>query len=390
MPPTPFMGLTLPTVGITLGPEWATELNAALVQVDAHNHTTGQGVPIPTNGISLNADLGFNGYNATLLRSTRYNSQASPLSAVTDIACLYVSGGNLFYNNLLGQQVQITQGAGLDASTVGGFGGDYGTSTASAFYTSATSTFTFWQAPSQSALMDFGPFTIHNTASIATGITIQAPNPLASSYQLTLPNALPSSTKILTVSNSGQIGDVYDVDNVTLQVVSNTLQIAPAGVGNAQIAANSVDQAQLQALPYVTSSSSGSFTTTSGSFVTPTNLSVMLTCSGRPITLMLIPDHSGNQCYVGASYPGSLAEPINLQINTQFLIDGSSMGVGFAGQVLTSTSGPSSIFYPPASFQQYWVPSPGAHTFTFQISRNATVASTVAVVNFCQLVVFEH
>src|SRR5580692_9573961 len=172
MPPTPFMGLTLPTVGVTLGPEWATEVNAAFVQVDAHNHTTGQGVPIPTNGISLNADLPFYNFNATLLRSTIFVNNTAPLALVTDIGSLYVAGGNLYYNNTIGQQVQITQGAGLDASTVGGFGGDYGTSTASAFYTSATSTFTFWQAPNQSALMDFGPFTIHNTASIATGIQI--------------------------------------------------------------------------------------------------------------------------------------------------------------------------------------------------------------------------
>jgi hypothetical protein len=206
------MGLTLPTVGVTLGPEWATEVNAAFTQIDAHNHTTGQGVPIPTNGISINADFPFNSFNATLLRSTNYVNQVSPLSGVNDIGCIYVSGGNLWYNNQVGQQVQITQGAGLDASTVGGFGGDYGTSTASAFYTSATSTFTFWQAPNQSALMDMGPIILHNTSSIATGITLQAPNPLAGSYTLTLPNSLPASTKILTVDNAGNIGDVYDVD----------------------------------------------------------------------------------------------------------------------------------------------------------------------------------
>lgn len=88
---------------------------------------------------------------------------------------------------------------------MGGFGGDYGTSTASAFYTSATSTFTFWQSPSVPALMDMGPITTHPTSSATNGVTIQAPNALSTSYQLTFPTGLPGSTSFLTVDTSGNI-----------------------------------------------------------------------------------------------------------------------------------------------------------------------------------------
>ena len=55
------MNLTLPTVSITVGPEWATLLNAALTDIDAHDHTSGKGVKITPAGLNINADLELNG-----------------------------------------------------------------------------------------------------------------------------------------------------------------------------------------------------------------------------------------------------------------------------------------------------------------------------------------
>jgi hypothetical protein len=303
MPPTPNMGLALPTVGITLGPTWASEVNAAFTVIDAHNHTTGNGVPIPTNGVSVNADFPFNSFNATLLRSTRYVNQGSPLGLAADLGCLYVSGGNLWYNNTAGQQVQITQGAGLDASTVGGFGGDYGTSTASAFYTSATSTFTFWQAPNTSAFMDMGAIIIHPTNSSTTGVTVSASTSLSSSYNLIFPLALPASTKFLTVDNSGNIGDVYDVDNSTIVVSSNTIQVPAGGITSTQIATGTIVDSNIQdgtisnlkltANNLSITGTTGNFNTTSTSYVLATSVSI--TNSGlKAVEFSLQPDGSGN------------------------------------------------------------------------------------------------
>ena len=223
---TPFMSLLLPDVGVTLGPLWATELDNAFFLVDSHNHTVGQGVPIPSAGIAINGDLPFNSFNATLLRSTRFVNQSSPLSGPQDLTELYASSGNLYYNNQAGQQVQITAGAGLNAASIGGIGGDYGTSTASVFYTSADSTFTFWQAPNQMALLQVGPLELANTDQDSFFITLQAPNGLSADYTLTLPFSLPGSgTSFLTVDSSGNIGDVVQVDNSTLQISSNVLKV---------------------------------------------------------------------------------------------------------------------------------------------------------------------
>lgn len=379
MPPTPFMGLTLPTVGITLGPAWATELNAALTQVDSHNHTVGQGVPVPTSGISVDADFPFNNFNAILLRSTNFANQSSPLALVTDIGCLYVSGGNLWYNNQIGQQVQITQGAGLDASTVGGFGGDYGTSTASAFYTSVSSTFTFWQASNKSALMDVGPLILHNTSSTATGITFQAPNPLASSYTLTLPNFLPASTKILTVDNAGNIGDVYDVDNTTIQVSSNTLQVAPFSIG----------PAQRVALNFTQSGSSGAFSNQGVGVQQPTNLSVNLTCSGRPIMLLLSNDQTGNESYVGIREV-NIGGGASNDVECEFRIDGQTIGkmlIGI-GAFNTTNNLQGRLRVPPTSFSQFYS-NPSAANHNFQFIVNNSNGNYATEVQFCTLIVYE-
>jgi len=115
---TPNMNLVLPDVSVEPGPQWASDLNTALDLVDAHDHTTGKGVPVPSAGLSINADLPFGNNDATTLRSTRFTSQGSPLSTAPDVDCVYVSGDNLYYNDNSGNKIQITSGGGLNPSAV--------------------------------------------------------------------------------------------------------------------------------------------------------------------------------------------------------------------------------------------------------------------------------
>lgn len=243
---TPNMGLNLPVVTVTPGPTYASENNSAFVVIDAHNHLPGAGVPIPTAGIALNADLPFNSFNALLLRSVQLNNQSTPLALPSDINCISCVGGDFYWNNSIGQAVQITSGAGLNAASIGGIGGDYATSTASLFYTSAQSLFTFWQSPNWSALIDCGSVTIRPVnASSQNGITVSAPVGLASSYTLTLPTATPASTKIVTMNSSGALGAVYDVDNSTIVVSSNTIQVPAGGITATQIANGTITTTQI-------------------------------------------------------------------------------------------------------------------------------------------------
>lgn len=59
------MGMSLPTPGVDTGPGWASALNAALLVVDQHNHTSGKGVRVPVGGLNINSDLPFNAWGAT-------------------------------------------------------------------------------------------------------------------------------------------------------------------------------------------------------------------------------------------------------------------------------------------------------------------------------------
>jgi len=113
---TPFMNLDLPTVSVTLGPDWATDLNTAIETIDSHDHTSGNGAQIPTSGININANLDFNDFSATDLLSTKFTSQGSPLSGASNANSVSVSSGNLYYVNGSGVSVQITSGSSLSST----------------------------------------------------------------------------------------------------------------------------------------------------------------------------------------------------------------------------------------------------------------------------------
>lgn len=202
---TPNMALVLPEPTLELGPAWAVEINAAFTQIDSHNHTGGQGVQIPSAGLNINADLSFQSTNQLSIRSSRYIDVGTPLSGPTDLRSIYVAGGNLYYNNQLGQQVQITSGAALNAASIGGIGGDYVTSGASVYYTNASSSYSFTSAGNLYANMWNGAITIYETGTNTNGITIQSPTALAAAYILTLPTGLPTNNATLNVSSIGQL-----------------------------------------------------------------------------------------------------------------------------------------------------------------------------------------
>lgn len=70
---------------------------------------------------------------------------------------------------------------------------------------------------------------------------------------------------------------------------TRTLAAGSLSVATADLQAGSVTQAKREALPYQLSSSSGSFSTTSTSYVDATNLSVSITTTGRPVFATLVP-----------------------------------------------------------------------------------------------------
>lgn len=113
---TPDMGLILPDVSVTAGPQWATLLNAAFSTVDSHNHATGNGVQVTPSGLNISSDLTFLQNNATNLRSLRLFNNTSFTAGGSDLTCLYALNNELYYRDGAGNTVQITLGGFIDVS----------------------------------------------------------------------------------------------------------------------------------------------------------------------------------------------------------------------------------------------------------------------------------
>jgi hypothetical protein len=227
---TPDMSLPLPVVGEQDGPEWAENLNSCLTIIDGHTHTSGSGVPITPDAIDINSDVAFNDNNATSLRTSRYTSQSAPLALPADLACVYVVAGELYYNDLDGNQVKLTE-AGSPAGATGTITG-LPSGTASASF--AGSTFTWSSATNTPASMNQGPTKIRQATANGYGVTVSAAGAQAADYALTLPSALPSVASLLRSDTSGNLSFFPSGANirasegagtVTLTISDNNYQV---------------------------------------------------------------------------------------------------------------------------------------------------------------------
>lgn len=336
---TPNMSITTPTVSVTAGPTYATQINTAVDTIDAHDHTTGKGVRVPSAGLNINADLSFGGNDATTLRSVAFSSQGSPLG-VGDVNAVYVSGGNLYFNNGSGASVQITSGSTLNPTAAGGIGGDYVGSTALVSYSTATKTFTFTQATSTAALIDVGSVIIRKLTASSPGITILPDAALASGYTITLPAAPPGSTLPVSMSSSG---------------VLSTAQVTTAQIGDSQV--TRAKQASVgQQISAAVTSAAKSNTTYDDTGIS--NLSVSLTTTGRPVVVGLTSDAVGSGNISIAAAAGTIANG-----HIAYSVDG-AVSFFFEGLVKIEGVGAAAgnMSVPPGAFTTIWAASAGSHT----------------------------
>jgi hypothetical protein len=240
---SPNMNLVVPAVGSTPGPQWASDLNSSLTLIDQHDHTPGNGVQITPSGLNINSDLSFQSNNATLLRTSRYAPQVAALALSSDIGCIYVAGVDLYYNDVSGNQIRITQGGSVSGSagTITGLP----SGTASASY--AGGTFTWQSATATPATMDQGSTIIRELVANGKGVTLQTVTSLAANYTIILPQ-LPASQKIMTLDASGNMTAPYGLDGTTISLVSsNTIGVTALGIGSTQLAAGAVTATKIGA-----------------------------------------------------------------------------------------------------------------------------------------------
>ena len=164
MATTTFMNLTLPDVSVTIGPDWATELNAALTSVDSHDHTSGNGNRITEAGINITDSFELNANALTEVGRVSYSNLTSLIATTVSS---YVKDGDLYFNDASGNQIRITAGGSLDVSSVGGITGDYTTTSASCFYTDAVLKYFFQDSNAARSLVDLATSRLVTTYSSA-------------------------------------------------------------------------------------------------------------------------------------------------------------------------------------------------------------------------------
>jgi hypothetical protein len=212
---------------------------------------------------------------------------STPVDATSFPRCVYVSGGELYYNDDATNQVAITSGGAV----VGAPGNISGmTGGASVSFNSGTGTYTFLRAASTPGSLDAGSVTIRETVSSGNGVTIQAPTGLASGYSLTLPGALPSATRFMRMTSAGAISASVDVDNSTLEVDDRlildpryVIRVKDLGVTTAKINTGAVTQAKLGAVVDTSATISATAQTSADGVVELASMT--LTTYGRPILI---------------------------------------------------------------------------------------------------------
>lgn len=385
---TPNMNLVVSTINVDSGLVWEENLNSSLLIIDGHNHSPGYGAQINPTGLNINTNLPMGGNNLTLVRSINFQSQASPLNLAADVGCLYVSGADLYYNDENGNHVQITSGGNVNATSSGISSG-----TATASFVS--SVLVVNAASNTPANIQGASLLLGNNVAASKFLTLSPPSAMAANFSLTLPS-LPASQKFMTLDASGNIAAPWSPDNSTTEISSNLLQVKASGITATQLASNSVTTAKivdlnvtkskLSSLGQQISSSCGSFSTASGSYVAVTNLSVTINTIGRPVFVGLVSDNSSTSAGQGGFISVVNTAGQAAQGGFEILNAGSNIG---SYELSSQANGASTIVARSPSSSLWTIDLsgvPGSNTYTVRV---ALFSGTALLVNNSKLIAYE-
>jgi hypothetical protein len=370
---TPLMNLVLPVVSSELGPLWAQEIIEAFNLIDAHDHTEGNGKQIPLSAVNINDDIDAQANSIINLNSLILNSISSPAPTNSTI---YLSGGELYFKNENGVDLQITMNGALNGVTGShGIGGDYGNPgcTAIVNYFVANPGYQFQSNGTVYAPLYSGSVNIYEQVAGGHKAKLKVPAALGADYDLTLPIALPAATLPVSISATGvmsiaqiataQIADLavtsakiaattIGADKIVAKSITNA-QITDATVITALIADGNVTQAKRSALPWAQFTIPASiFNSGSGAQTRTLAGSVSVASIGRPILVSI---------YIEKAMASGGA------LNIQLLRNGGLVQTFSAAYCvgLNTTRHCS-------GFQVCWFDTPGAGTWTYTLNHVKT------------------
>jgi hypothetical protein len=108
------MKLTVPDPG---DQNFAQPISSALEgPVDAHDHQA-IGKPLSIGASTVDQDLSFNGYNATMVRSVQLQNNLVPLNGTYDVCNVYTAEGDVWCNDAAGNQIRLTENGVLNVGS---------------------------------------------------------------------------------------------------------------------------------------------------------------------------------------------------------------------------------------------------------------------------------
>lgn len=399
---TPNMSLYQPVIGTDSGLVWEQDMNANASILDNHNHSPGSGAQISPPGLNINAELDFQSQNAINLRTTRYTGYGANLAGPLDLGCLYVVTPDLWFNDTNGNQVKITTGGVVNATSSGI---SSGTNTASF----VSNVLVVNQASNTPASIKGGSVLLGNTGVAASNYVTLSPPGSTSNYNLTLPQvASLAAICPMTINTSGVMSSItYDSVGQGMTVTgANAIGVSmnatganAIGVSMTATGANAVANTRTRATNSATVAvggvaisvaGSGGFTTTSTTMVPVTNLSVTITTAGRPVMVLLVPDstavanNGSSGSFIRADQLGSTFAQGAFQL--------ARGGVGI-GQVVihlntaTSGGGVSELIAQNPCF--HFVDPIAAGTYTYTINAAAATGAVTMWVAYLKLMAYE-
>ena len=231
---TNITGITKSTVAVTPAPDWGTNLNTSLDAIDAHDHTSNKGVRITPSAMNINGTLEFNDNAITEVKQSAFQNQSS--QPTDQLRALYSFGGELYYRDASGNQVQLTTGGNVNA------GGSITnlSSPAAVNYVASSDIFTFQHNSnfSEYAKMAFSSFQLYNyrTDDSSSGVnyfvTVQYTG-TGTSGTLTLPDETGTVLTTATSYGGGNLSVTATSGQIDLSA-SSTLDLATSA-GNSNI-----------------------------------------------------------------------------------------------------------------------------------------------------------
>lgn len=240
MPSTPYMNLDLPSPLVTLGPTWATLLNAAFGEVDAHDHTSGNGLPIRPAAMLFDEPVNLNGQPLQNLQSIALQSLAA---AATGTTTIYALNGDLYFRNGNDVPIAITVGNAI----AGAPGSITNLPAGNAVYEAANRWIRFFFDASSMAGLDVAFLTMRQNES-RTGPTFSLTMPttgMTTNIAWKMPVDLPTApqnygivaARIATATTAALEYQVFDDATIESVIVGGkyTIRVKNDGITNAKI-----------------------------------------------------------------------------------------------------------------------------------------------------------